>query len=230
MGRSAFSCSSENARMVPALSAETTTQITVKSSQSFFQSRIITDVVRNSGADAPELVELVGGAARLVLRLLARGDDDGRLEERIGADARLEAPLAILELEEQLVGRLERDAELEVVGLDALLQRERIAHPAVAAPRRARHVAGERLAARRRLAHEALGLDAPARDLARAEDVVLGDVREPGIARRARRLQVRIDRRDQLRRGLRRERLAQLLGGVAHHLGDLALLRALLRH
>ena len=37
IGRQAFSGSSENARIVTALSPDTTTQMTVKSSQSFFQ-------------------------------------------------------------------------------------------------------------------------------------------------------------------------------------------------
>jgi len=40
IGRTAFSCCSEKARIVPAFSAETTSQMTANSSQSFFQSGI----------------------------------------------------------------------------------------------------------------------------------------------------------------------------------------------
>src|SRR6185295_9174214 len=101
---------------------------------------------------------------------------------------------------------------VEVVALGAALELGRVAEPGVVALRGARHVARERRAARLGLALEALDLDAPARDLARAQDVVLGRVLERAVARRLRGLQVGVERFHQRRRGLRRERLAQLAG------------------
>src|SRR2546421_7360654 len=158
IGRSAFSCSSENARMVPALSPETTTQITVKSSQSFVQSGSGLTAGNNCdpgselGDEAPHFHQLVVGAIAFLLELLARGVDEARFQQERRIDARLQALLAVGKGVEQLVERAERDAELEVLGLDAFFQRDGVAQPQVVAMRGARHVAAERCAARRGLA------------------------------------------------------------------------------
>src|SRR5258706_6740182 len=91
VGCTAFSGSSENARMVPAFSAATMTQMTVKRIQSFFQRGIYYVLGTESGRDAAGAGELVVRALGVGLRLLARRVDGVALEERLGADARLEA-------------------------------------------------------------------------------------------------------------------------------------------
>ena len=130
--------------------------------------------------------------------------------------------------EQQLRQRLERDVELEVVALDALLQVGGDADPVGVAPAGRRHVHRERAAALRRIALEALGVDAPAHDLARAVDVLAGRVGQLTVARRLGQLEVVVDARDDLRRHRAGERLAQLRGGIAEQRGDRALLLFLL--
>ena len=114
-----------------------------------------------------------------------------------------------------------------MLGLDAFFQRDGVAQPQVVAMRGARHVAAERCAARGGLALELAHADHAPRDLARADDVELGGVRELGIPRRLGRPQIGVQRVHQPGRGLRAERLAQLRRAVAHQRRHVALLRAL---
>src|SRR6185503_601429 len=123
---------------------------------------------------AAHLLELGGGALRIVLRAGARGLDLARFRERRAGDVRRKPLLGIGQAIEQLVEGLQRAAELGVGCLDAALQLRGIADPGAVAIARAAHVPGERVARRGRLALESLALAAAASDLARADEVRLG--------------------------------------------------------
>src|SRR5204863_1923916 len=97
-----------------------------------------------SGDEATHARQLVVRALGVGLRLLARGVGDLEVEEQRSVDVRREALLALGELVEELVERLERQAEIVMLALQALLEVQGMAHPARVAVRSARHVAGER--------------------------------------------------------------------------------------
>src|SRR5712692_2008835 len=75
-----------------------------------------------SRPDAARLLQLVGGALRLLLRAGARGPQRGVVQQQRGVDVRREPLLGVIERIDQLVERLERAPEVGVVALDLALQ------------------------------------------------------------------------------------------------------------
>src|SRR5438445_11825264 len=143
-------------------------------------------------SEAADFFQLPRRALGVRARLLARLHAQPLLEQQ--GRVRREALLRVGQRAEQLVERLQRDVELEMLALDLLLQVERGAEPGLAAPAAARgvHVGAERLAARGGMLREARGVEPAPHDLARAEDVVLGGAGELGLARRFQRAQVAV--------------------------------------
>src|SRR5438445_2539034 len=176
-------------------------------------------------SEAADFFQLPRRALGVRARLLARLQAQGILEQQGRTDVRREARLRLGQRAEQLVERLQRDVELEMLALDLLLQVERGAEPGLAAPAARRvHVGGERVAARGGLLREARGVAPAPHDLARAGDGVLGRVGELGLARRLQRAQVAVDAGEDLLRRGRGERLAELRGRIADERRHRALL------
>src|SRR5688572_17419480 len=109
--------------MVPTWIAATTTQITEKSSQSFCQSATLR-------GEAAHPLQLGGGVLGDLLRAHARGLDLLHVDQRLRRDVRRDALPRLGELGEQLLERLQRARQLDVVGLDAALEIRRLLDPA----------------------------------------------------------------------------------------------------
>ncbi len=156
-------------------------------------------------------------------RLLALGvGQQGR-----GFDERREYLLRVDQAIEQVIERPQRAREVGVHALDAALELERVADPGGVAPRRAVHVADQRLPGSGGLATEALAVNAPARDLARLDDVLLGGAGKGAAARAFQPLEAGVDRADAFL-GRRGERLAQQRGGLGHQADEVLLVELLL--
>src|SRR6267143_2517981 len=85
-------------------------------------------------SEAADLFQLRRRAFGILARLVARLQAQGLLEQQGRLDVRREALLRVGQRAEQLVQRLQRDVEVEMVALDPLFQVERGAEPALAAP------------------------------------------------------------------------------------------------